>query len=535
MNSNTINNMRAKKVYDFFRYHRIVNKFQIIEVVLRVIRVKKSLKGKLFEKNIGYSSIEALNLDMKDFSCDNDFFVRLDDLLDGWNEYDSITLLNLLDEGRNMNVPKVLLNIFSDHITSNVKSVLVTEIEKYGPALLDVIKKYPDVIFTLTFREKLWFDLFNESCYEYGNVKYIEGDIYTYEFTTEKFDLIVSVPTFGGRILIKGSEFISKEPDLIAAQNLLYHVNIEGELLIVLPAKITFASGSTAILRTYIENNYKIKEVSALPSGLFSPYTAVRTYLFAFSTGTTDDVILRQYESDKPLKKDSGCETLRITNEKLLFSDEFEKLSGWNIDMAFCEEDDDVKAYSESYVKKIHLREIAIAFRGKAVSTKSVNGNIGVINISNITDMGIDYDRLDFIDEEERNIAKYALMNDDVLVTARGTTIKIAVFKEQDYICIPSANINVIRPKNSLNGTYLKLFLESPVGMKLLKSLQRGETVTNINFKDMCELEVPLLPMEEQEKIVKEYSEGFNFYRQTIAAAEEGWKGLLLSLQAKLY
>ena len=94
----------------------------------------------------------------------------------------------------------------------------------------------------------------------------------------------------------------------------------------------------------------------------------------------------------------------------------------------------------------------------------------------------------------------------DVLVTARGTTVKIAVFEEQSSICIPSANLNVIRPKNTLNGTYLKLFLESFVKTKMLKSLQRGIGVVNINFKGISELEVPVLPLEAQEILVQEYN-----------------------------
>lgn len=143
------------------------------------------------------------------------------------------------------------------------------------------------------------------------NVKLLAADIYSYGFTTERYDLILSIPIFGGRVLVNGEDFISREPDLIAVQNLLYHINMDGNLVMVLPAKITFGGGSTAALREYIERNYKIKEISALPAGLFTPYTSIRTYLFVFSTGRTDDVVLKQYESDKPIRKSSPCKSLR--------------------------------------------------------------------------------------------------------------------------------------------------------------------------------------------------------------------------------
>ncbi|MCD7798157.1 MAG: N-6 DNA methylase [Akkermansiaceae bacterium] len=204
---------------------------------------------------------------------------------------------------------------------------------------------------------------------------------------------------------------------------------MDGELMIVLPAKITFGGGNAAALREYIESNYKIKEISALPDGLFTPYTSILTYLFVFSTGRTDEVVLRQYNSDAPIRKNSPCKKLVIENELLLFSDEFADLNGWNIDMAFSGEDEDMKSFASSPVKKLRLKDASTVFRGKAVNTKSESGNIAVINISNITDTGIDYETL---------------------------------------------------------------FLESPVGIKMLQSLQRGTVVVkltieiSLNWRCLC-------------------------------------------------
>ena len=79
-------------------------------------------------------------------------------------------------------------------------------------------------------------------------------------------------------------------------------------------------------------------------------------------------------------------------------------------------------------------------------------------------------------------MGRYILQEGDVLITSRGTTIKIAVFNEQPgKVCVPSANINVIRTNKLLKGAYLKLFLESSVGMKMLKGLQRGTTISENN------------------------------------------------------
>ena len=535
MNSRASCDKEIYNAIDILRNYGFDNQQALIDIMCRVIRTKNALSSSGADSFTLYHTMQKETSSLPRFPGDADLFYKLYNILSSVDGRAILSYLNVSIEDRELTVPEVLVDKFAEYITDKVEIILVPECEQYGPRLLNIIESHPNVTFTLTCKHELKYELLSYVYATCNNVKVQIADIYSYGFTSEKFDLIIAIPVFGGRVLVNDEDFISREPDLIAVQNLLYHINIEGELVIVLPAKITFGGGSIASLRNYIENNYKIKEISALPAELFAPYTAIRTYLFAFSTGTTDDVVIKQYEPDKPIRRTSTCKELILANEQLLFSDEFAELSGWNIDMAFYEEDEDIKAFSDSPVKKLHLKDIATIFRGKAVNTKVERGNIGVINISNITDMGIDYSGLDYIVDEERKVSRYILQNGDVLVTARGTTIKIAVFEEQPSTCIPSANINVIRPKEILNGTYLKLFLESPVGTKMLKSLQRGTGIVNINFKDMSELEVPVLPLEAQEALVHEYNAGLNLYKKTIAAAEEGWRGVQTEIQSKLY
>lgn len=506
-----------------------------MEILHRVLKTRASLSASDADAETVYRTMQEAAALMPRFPGDADLFYRLYKALVTIDGRGVLACLKRSNTGREIAAPDVLVRKFAEHISGEVESVLVPECEQYGAALFDVIAAHPDVRFTLTCKQEAKLDLLSAVYGQLHNVNMQMADICSYGFTPEKFDLIIAVPAFGGRMLVKDEDFISREPDFIAVQNLLYHIKLDGELVIVLPAKITFGGGSTAALRKYIESNYKIKEIDALPAGLFAPFTAIRTYLFVFSTGETDDIVLKKYASDKPIRRASPCEKLIVKNELLLFSDEFSDMHGWNIDMAFSEEDDDIRAFNASPVKKLRLKDAASVFRGKAVNVKSEGGNIRVINISNITDTGIDYTGLDCMEAPERNVARYILRDGDVLVTARGTTMKVAVFEAQAAACIPSANINVIRPGAQLKGAYLKLFLESPVGLKLLRSLQRGTGAVNINCQDMGELEVPVLPMEAQEALIHEYSTGLKFYRDTIAAAEEGWRGVQREVQSKLY
>ena len=45
-----------------------------------------------------------------------------------------------------------------------------------------------------------------------------------------------------------------------------------------------------------------------------------------------------------------------------------------------------------------------------------------------------------------------------------------AVFSRQEKTIIASANLVVIRPKDKVLGEYIKIFLESPIGIAMIKS-----------------------------------------------------------------
>ena len=136
------------------------------------------------------------------------------------------------------------------------------------------------------------------------------------------------------------------------------------------------------------------------------------------------------------------------------------------------------------------------------------------------------------LDEEERKVSNYLLQEGDVLLPARGTAIRTAVFHHQSYPCIASSNVIVIRPDaRLLDSTYLKIFLDSPIGNKLISGAQQGMTVMNISYKDLNILEIPLPVMEKQKATAEEYRAELKKYTETISVAEKRWNETLSKLQ----
>lgn len=439
-------------------------------------------------------------------------------------------ILSACDREMEINsVSPQLAKIMFSNINENDHRVFVPECENFGYSLFELMLKRSDVKFYTSVRNRRIKE-FMEILYENTGLEFIDGSPYEYGFTDMKFDSIVCVPAFGIKNANYRGDFISRDYSLIAAENLMYHLTPEGNLTIVLPAKVTFGGADVEHFREFMNNSYQIKQIASLPSKTFN-LTAINTYLFVFGNGRTEDILIRKFQLDSNKNL-----FVKDEDEKLLFADEFFELKDWSIDSVFLSDDDEIAQYNKSNEKKAILNDVASVFRGKAITTKTEDGNVGVINISDITETGINYEGLDTIEEEPRKIAKYILEEGDVLVTSRGTLVKVAVFHDNGKTCIASSNINVIRTKNKvLNGEYLKLFLESSVGNKILKSLQRGTTIVNINYQDLGTIEVPVPMMEKQIELVSKYNEGLKIYKELLATAELAWNKVKSEIQEDLF
>lgn len=72
-----------------------------------------------------------------------------------------------------------------------------------------------------------------------------------------------------------------KEYELIATENLLLHLSPIGKLIILLPARITFAAGRVRDFRRFIQQSYSLDEIAELPVGVLSN-TGVKTFYSSF-------------------------------------------------------------------------------------------------------------------------------------------------------------------------------------------------------------------------------------------------------------
>ena len=430
-------------------------------------------------------------------------------------------------------LPTALVKVYEERFSIKPETVLIAEAEKFVPNLERMVTENINSHFMLTTQNAVYAKVLEYIFAEYDNVEIVRADIYRYEFMSRRFDLIFSCPNFGGRMLADDQNFVCREFEMVALENLSLHLSDGGRLVITLPGRITFASGKVSDLRQFIQMSYTIKEIAELPEGTLE-YCGIKVYLLDIENTRPedDDIVIRRYSAGERKTRRAAVTALEVVDDTFVMLSELEDQGDWSIDRIFAQQDEDYLSFQNSAVRKDAIGNVAEVFRGKSVTRKDPAGNIGVVNISNIGEYEIDYAGLDHLQEEERKVSNYLLQEGDVLLPARGTAIRTSVFHEQSYPCIASSNVIVIRPDpKMLDSTYLKIFLDSPVGNRIISGAQQGMTVMNISYKDLKVLEVPIPTMEKQQAVAKEYLDELKKYKETVAAAEQRWAEMLNKLQ----
>lgn len=497
---------------------------QLLNEMLRVKLTSRKLEGTSAvtrdrEKLFQYMK-QATEDELGFFPADRDDF---------WDIYGTLKDVDLIDYTleiyKNDRLGTVISPLYlSSYISNRMKElkpqkILITEAEKHLAGLKGMVSQLNDALITLTTQLKPMFILLQLVFGEKKNVKIRFESIYTGCLGDERFDYIYSLPAFGYKPEEIGKKFLTRDSDGIAIENMLEHLGETGTLDIIVPAKITFAGMGYEKLREYIIKHFSVERIYILPEGTFRPATAIKTLMLTIMNKRQDAVDIGIFELNQS--------NFEIRDKKAISIKEFLAHEDWRIELLLADDDENIQRFKSSKLIKVKLKDVAEVFRGKSILKKDTSlGSISVLNISNIEDGEINYRDMDTIDEEERKIKRYELYSGDVVLSCRGTAIKSAVFEAQDKTIIASANLIVIRPKDNIKGEYVKIFFESPIGLAIIKSFQRGTNIMNINYADIMEMEIPLLPAAKQEEIIRQYRKELEVYKETVKKAEARWSNI---------
>lgn len=451
-------------------------------------------------------------------------------LIDSFSKED---ILNIIQLQKNMlSFSLSLEKQFIDYIkNSTSKAILIVGAEGYSINLYKLMKSLSHINFDLVVNNTACTKLINEVYKDLANVKVISYNLYSISFTDEiksKYDLIMAIPNWGSisRNILKeelNNSFMTNTWDLIATENLLKCLTEKGILKIVLAPAIMFGVGKVKHFRDYLIKNYNVCEILSLPAGTFEKITMIKTVMITLSKLNTSSVKIKHYEFKNLKRRDFYKADISLEAELSMTKEEFAKLEDWNIDLLLIQ-DNDLQQFKNSQKPTVKIKDIATIFRGKAISKVATGNDVKVINISDINEGKIDYEKTTGIEIEPRKVASYILEDKDILISSRGTVIKVAMYEEQKEKYIPSVNFSVIRINDDrIRNEYVAIFLNTEIGKKLLNSLQRGAVIMNINSNDLNSIDIPLVSLEEQDKLITKYNDEYNEYISMLDKITKRW------------
>lgn len=392
-----------------------------------------------------------------------------------------------------------------------------------------------------------------------------EPKIYEYDTLSsderwdDKFDVILANPPFmtpkGG--IMPHSKFGVKanRAEVLFVDYMMEHLNLKGKAGFVVPEGIIFQSATAykALRKMMVEDNYLYAVVS-LPSGVFNPYSGVKTSILFFDrelTKQTQDILFVRVDKDgydlgaqrRPIKDNNLPEALRllqlwqksvtsgtiaeelsksqrvtiVSKEKIAEDGEF------NLTASRYQQAQD---FSNCQYEMVKLETLFLEIKnGKNVEQFDEIGKYRVSRIQTIANGTVDIEKTKWTNDEVN--PNDFLQNGDILLSHINSyehLAKSAIFKLNEKIV---HGINLIRfraDKTKIDPEYAIYIFKSSLFIEKAKSYaQKAVNQASIKVADLKTIEIPLPPMSVQEEIVKE----LDAYQAIIDGAQkvvDNWK-----------
>lgn len=189
--------------------------------------------------------------------------------------------------------------------------------------------------------------------------------------------------------------------------------------------------------------------------------------------------------------------------------------------------------------KSVRLEDISKIVRGAqvpSVNDSTENGDAYFINIKDIRDGRIMYETADrIIPAHPAYREKFRIWEDDILITSKGTTIKMTIVENNPPLAFISGNITIIRVDKCKYDPYVLFeYLNSETGQVDLDRIQSGTTIKILSNGNLKSLQIPsfeLIKMQEVGKQLKDNRhEFFRMWRELINNYQKKKKELSKSI-----
>jgi len=148
------------------------------------------------------------------------------------------------------------------------------------------------------------------------------------------------------------------------------------------------------------------------------------------------------------------------------------------------------------------------------------HGRYRYLTAKNIRPLGLDLSDVSYIEEEEHR-AIYTRCDPkkgDVLLVKDGVNTGDVALNTLDNEFSLLSSVCLLRPKpDLLSSPFLRYFLQSPVGARLLTGKMTGTAIRRIVLRQIKETPIPIAPLFEQQSLVAEIEKQFSRLDEAVA------------------
>lgn len=310
--------------------------------------------------------------------------------------------------------------------------------------------------------------------------------------------------------------------DWIYIQDALYHLADNGYAVILATSGATVRANEKELREQIIIRDW-LEAVITLPANLY-PNTRTGTELLIFHKGKSFE------RKGKTLFIDINGYYYRARRNAYAISEEgidlateifqnFKEMKEISVikntidisrqDFSFKPVQYMVKERELKQENDVTLQDIAEVYRGFQALNREVadeNGTVIFLNVKDIQNGFIDYESAEKMSAENPACkSKYRIREDDILITTKGTSIKISIVDKDPPEAYISGNITLVRV---MEGFYypeiLYEYFSSQDGREELERIQSGTTIKLINNSNLREMRVPLYAWELQVQVGEE-------------------------------
>ena len=164
---------------------------------------------------------------------------------------------------------------------------------------------------------------------------------------------------------------------------------------------------------------------------------------------------------------------------------------------------------TDTGARTLKLEQAASIVRGAQLKPDEIRvseGGVKFINVKDIQNERILYESAENVDET-RLIEKpqFRIREDDILLTSKGTVIKLAIAGEPQMVSYISENITILRINRQMYHPYVLYdYLQSEEGRRALEGIQSGTTIRILSNANLKKLDIPAYPTDVMEKVGEE-------------------------------